>query len=166
MQIYNIKQAVRDVVEQAVYSDELGGYINESTGEIIDRAYFEQYGVTPEDMVEGIGCIYKESVAFVGAIKAERDEMYKRQKREEARAEWLKKLLTNALGEGEKFKSPQLQVSWRKSTATELQDGVRFPDAYYKVELSVDKKKIGEAHKAGEIIEGAALVEHNNIQIK
>lgn len=166
MEIFNVKEAVREIVEHAVYSDEFGGYINEETGEVIDREYFKQYDISTDDMVEGIGCIYKETLAFAGAIKAECDELYKRQKKEEGRAEWLKRLLVNTLGEGQKYKSPQLQVSWRKSVATELQDGVRFPDCYYKVELSVDKKAIGEALKAGEVIEGAALVERNNVQIK
>uniref|UniRef100_UPI0040578883 siphovirus Gp157 family protein n=1 Tax=Alistipes sp. TaxID=1872444 RepID=UPI0040578883 len=56
--------------------------------------------------------------------------------------------------------------SFRKSVAVEIDDEVRVPARFTKVSTSVDKVAIKNALKRGELVEGAYLVEGQNLQLK
>ena len=73
---------------------------------------------------------------------------------------------------GEKFTTPKVAVSWRKSQAVQLDDDFlpwakQYGDQFllYK-DPDPDKKAIAAALKAGEAVPGAELVMNLNMQIK
>ena len=79
------------------------------------------------------------------------------------------------LGENQKLETPRVKLSWRKSSAVAIlipeADFVRYAqgkrdELLNYSEPTINKNAITDAIKAGEEIIGAALVEHQNLQIK
>lgn len=135
------------------------------TGEIIDADKLEQLQMQFSEKVEGIALWIKNLLAEAKMIKEEKDNLAARQKACENKAESLKKYLASALC-GEKFKTPKVSISYRKSEAVEIEDVSLLSDEYLKFKPEADKTKIKEALKSGTAVIGASLVEKNNIQIK
>lgn len=68
---------------------------------------------------------------------------------------------------GQKFKTPRVSISYRKSDAVEVTDITKIKAEYLKpVEPEVDKTKIKKAIKDGEELEGVVLVQNQNMQIR
>ena len=147
--------------------------IDPESGEIIDEAawkYLEELQLEREAKLEGVACWYKELQAEAAAIKAEEENLKKRRQSAENKATSIKKFLEYLLN-GQKFKSPKVALSWRKSEVVELKpdmDPATLPLAFQaiKVTVSPDKVKLKEALKAGAVIEGVELVEKQNLQVK
>lgn len=90
----------------------------------------------------------------------------------ENKAERLKHLLDYALN-GDKFSSPRLKVSYRKSSTVELSDGfvewaeINADDLLTYSEPKPNKTLIKAAIKDGRVPDGMATIEaHENISIK
>lgn len=136
------------------------------TGEIIDEERLQALQIEFHQKVEGIALWIKNLVSEAKMIKEEKENLAARQKTCENKAESLKKYLGQALG-GEKFKTPKVSISYRKSESVEVGDITLLSDDYLKFkEPEADKTKIKKALKDGIVIEGVTLVEKNNIQIK
>lgn len=136
------------------------------TGEIIDKEKLEALQLEFEQKVEGIALWIKNLVAEAKMIKEEKDVLAVRQKTCENKAESLKKYLEGVLG-GEKFKTPKVSISYRKSESVQVDDVDKLDDDYLKHTVpTVDKTKVKQALKQGIKLEGVSLVENNNIQIK
>lgn len=104
--------------------------------------------------------------ADVVALKAERDALAYREKVAKNKIESLTGYLATALA-GEKFKTPKVSVSYRKSETVEVEDVHGIPTQYLIPQPDkVDKTELKKALKAGEFIAGAKIVEHSNIQIR
>lgn len=58
------------------------------------------------------------------------------------------------------------KLALRMTTAVNITDETAIPAEYIKVETSVDKMRIKEALKSGEVIIGAELVTNQSIQIR
>lgn len=58
------------------------------------------------------------------------------------------------------------KLTLRMTTAVNITDETAIPAEYIKVETSVDKMRIKEALKSGEVITGAELVTNQSIQIR
>lgn len=141
--------------------------VDESTGEILNYDELDNLKMAREQKVENIALYYKNLVAEAEMVKAEKNNMADRQKRLENKAESLKKYLAYAL-QGEKFSTPKVAVSYRKSKSVEIDDGAELPKAYVKVEevRKPDKKMLKEALEGGEKIDGVRLVEKQNLSVK
>ncbi len=145
--------------------------VDPDTGEISEDSYsvIEQLEMERDAKIENIGCWIKNLEADAAAIKAEAKAMSDRAKAAEKKAEGLRGYLTAVLA-GEKWSSPKVAISWRKSVAVEIDEAEvpELPEQYIrrKVSVEADKTAIKEALKAGESIEGCRLVEKNNISIK
>ena len=156
-------------VNNAIYKlyDE---FVDPETGEITDPdAFAERYAklnISRDEVIENILLLYKNCVSDAAAIDEEIKSLKARKQALDKRAERLKTDASQALG-GEKFSTAKVSVTWRKSTAVEV-DGDTVPDEYMtvKVERSPDKKAITAALKAGTPIDGCRLVERMNMQIK
>lgn len=137
------------------------------TGEIIDTDRFDKLQLEYNDKIENIALWYKNLQSEAEAYKAEKDVFAEKQKRAENKAESLKKYLDSALA-GKKFGTVKVDISYRNSTSVDVQDIDKLPEEYRKVvtTVSADKVSIAKALKVGEAIDGAVLVENNNIQIK
>ena len=165
MTLYEIDHAISEAFEQA---------IDPETGELIDVeawAWLEALQLVREQKLENVALWVKDLNAEAAAIKAEEDALKRRRQSTEKKADSLKGYLASALGGSEKFKTARVAISWRRSETAELLDGVdpvSLPLEYQRVKVSVeaDKTKLKEALKAGKTVEGVALVERQNIQIK
>ena len=141
--------------------------IDPETGEIIDdTSVLDQLQVAKDEKIENIALMIKNLNAEAAAIKAEKENLQKRQKATENRSEWLKKYLADYL-QGESFKTAKTAITWRKSESVDIRSMDDVPEDYLKFkEPEADKAALKKALKAGQVFDGIALVTKNNIQIK
>lgn len=160
MTLYEIDQAIADIMENAV--DEETGEIDESIYEALDNLQMER-----DRKIENIGLAYKSWSAFADDIKAEKQALEKRQKQAEKRVESLKRYMQYALN-GEKFKTPKVAVSYRKTQSVQINALELIPEEFLRFkDPEADKAKIKEAiTKHGEIVPGAEVVESVSMSIK
>lgn len=156
-------------VDNAIYKlyDE---FVDPETGEITDPdAFAERYAeleISREEIIENTLLLYKNCVSDAEAIAAEIKTLKARQAALEKRADRLKADASDALN-GEKFQTAKVAVSWRKSTAAEVDESL-CPEEYIttKVTTAPDKKAITAALKAGQEIPGCKLVERVNMSVR
>lgn len=157
---YFIDQRIEEALEEAV---------DPETGEIVDEGRLDEVVALQEekqDAIEQIGLYYKDIKAAAEAVKAEKDQLAKKQKSLETRAESIKKYLAGVLS-GQKFKTPRLSVSYRASETTEIADKKAIPAEFFVIpEPQVDKRKIKEALSKGEQVPGVYIKAHQNVIIK
>ncbi len=147
-------------------NQEILNCVDFETGEIIDVDKLGELQLAFDVKVENIALWIKNLLSDVEAIKAEKMKLAERQKACENKAKSLKEYLNTYLG-GQKFKTPKVSISYRKSEAVEVTDISKIDKEYLKiVEPEVDKTKVKKALKEGETIEGVTLVQNQNMQIK
>lgn len=147
-------------------NEEILNCVDTETGEIIDPEKLSQLQMDFDDKVEGIALWIKDLLSDAAAIKAEKDKLNERQKVCENKAKNLKEYLSGFLA-GQKFKTPRVAISYRKSESVNVSDIWKIPDDYLKYkDPEPDKTKIKSALKAGVSIPGVELIENRNIQIK
>ena len=157
MTLYEIDKALADFEFE----------IDEETGEILNAADLDELKMAREDKIENIGLYIKNLEAEKEAVKHEKDNFADREKRLGKKIESLKGYLTYAL-DGQKFSTPKVAVSFRKSESVHITDEYLIPDEYklFTVVKKPDKKTIKDALKNGKEIMGCELLEKQNISIK
>lgn len=159
--LYEIDQSILDCIDF-------------ETGEIIDPEKLNALQMERGEKIEKVALWYKNLLSDAAAIKAERDNLSKRETAMKNKAESLEKWLTYALN-GEKMSTPRVAISFRKSESVEIQDEeevISFAQANNRDDLlsfkapTVNKTAIKAAIKDGFYVSGASLVEKQNIQIK
>lgn len=155
MKLYEIDAAIMDCVD-------------EETGEIVDVERLEALEMERDAKISNIGCWIKDLRAFQDAIKNEKKNLDKKLKVAENKEEQLTRFIERYLA-GATFKDARVAMSYRKSTSTEIEEGLdlnTLPDYCKKITIAANKTAIKEALQQGEVIEGCSLVTKNNIQIK
>lgn len=145
--------------------------IDEETGEIKDFEAFEELQMQKEEKIENTALWYKNLVAESKAIREEEKALAERRKSLEHRAESLKNFVNQAL-QGNKFSTSKVAISYRKSTAVEVDD--EFIDYAMKNNSDLLTYKQPEPNKTAikEILQGgfdiphAKLTVRNNMSIK
>lgn len=161
--------------------------INRNIEEILDRLYEEvdeETGEVPEDILmeladmqeerkiklDNIGAYIKNLEAEAAAIKAEEDKLKKRRDAKSRKADRLREYLTEELlGHNEmKMETSRVKFSFRPSESVEIRDEAKIPKEYMKEKItySPDKTSIKKAIKAGEEVDGCALIKKQNLQIE
>lgn len=137
------------------------------TGEIIDPERLNALQMERNSKIENVALWIKNLQADANAYKAEKDAFAEREKKALAKIDSLKKWLAMAC-DGQKFNTWRCAVAFRKSEKVEIFDETKIPQELLKATCVVtpDKAAIKEALKAGEIIEGCALVTSMNPTIK
>ena len=161
MNLFEINARIEAAFESAVDME---------TGEITDElAYAELDALQMEfgQKTENILLWIKTLTAEAKALKEQKQVFADRQSKAEKKAESLKRYVAQALA-GQKFATDRVSVTWRKSeTAEYVGDVMLLPAECIRVkEPEVDKTALKKLLKAGTEIEGAVLVEKNNMQIK
>lgn len=141
--------------------------IDEETGEILNAEELDALELAKDEKIEGVGLWIKNLQAEAEAVKKEKDAMADRQRRLEKKAESLKNYLAWAL-QGEKFSTPRIAMSWRKSESVLIPDEAALDDRFVNIQMikKPDKKLIKDTLKAGLEVPGAELVTKQNLQIK
>ena len=157
MSIYEIEQSIMALVDP-------------ETGEITDFEALDNLTIARDEKIENIAMWIKNLTAEGKAIRDEEKSLAERRRTAENKAESLEKYLEQTLS-GEKFSTAKVAISYRKSTAVNIADEETFaktacPTYLVYQPAKIDRKAIAEALKAGAVIEGAELVERNNMQIK
>lgn len=137
-------------------------------GEVIDLEKLDALTMERNTKVSNIACWIKDLKAEAEAIKAEKQNLDKRQKVAENKAASLREYLAGFLN-GEKYKDARVSISYRKSTAVQIAEDMdikRLPEEYLKVTVEPSKTAIKEALTNGVAVEGCTLIENNNIQIR
>lgn len=145
--------------------------IDEETGEIKDFEAFEELQMQREEKIENTALWYKNLIAESKAIREEEKALAERRKSLEHRAESLKNFVSRALN-GNKFSTSKVAISYRKSTAVEVDD--KFIDYAMKNNSDLltykqpepNKTAIKEMLQGGFDIPHAELVKKNNMSIK
>lgn len=146
--------------------------IDEETGELLNADLLDRLQMERETKIESIALYCKNLAAERDAIKNELDNMKKRLESKERECDGMKRYLQYALA-GEKFESPKVKVSYRKSQQIIL-DGAfdewaqeNAPELLtVKTTYTPSKTAIKEALLNGKKVQYATLIENNNIQIK
>lgn len=157
MTLYEIDKAILDFEFE----------IDEESGEILNAADLDELKMARDDKIEGISLWIKNLEAEREAVKNEKNNFADREKRLGKKIDSLKGYLTYAL-DGQKFSTPKVAVSFRKSESVHITDEYLIPDEYkiFTVVKKPDKGVIKDALKKGKEIMGVELVEKRNVQIK
>lgn len=141
--------------------------IDEETGEILNSDALDELNLEREQKIEGVALYYKNLCAEADMVKAEADTLTDRYKRLQRKADGLKDYLSYAL-KGEKFNTPKVAMSFRKSKSVHISDEHLIPDKYMNISVvkKPDKKVIKDALEKGVEVMGAEIVEKNSVQIK
>lgn len=154
------------------YTEALNNFsVDEETGEVtFDENKIDHIESDLKDKADNIACFIKNLTALSDSIKAEKNALDERLKANDKKIESLKKYLTNAmeLAQMDRLETARNKITFRTSKKVIISDDDAVPEKYIKLEITskVDKKAIGEALKAGEVVNGCYLEVNNNIQIK
>ena len=156
MTLYELDKAIADFELE----------VNED-GEVLNIDELDELQLAREQKIEGISLWVKNLEAEKEAVKHEKDNFADREKRLGKKIDSLKGYLTYAL-DGQKFSTPKVAVSFRKSEGVLIKDEYLIPDDYceFTVTRRPNKTNLKKALKDGKEIMGVELVEKNNINIK
>jgi FtsZ-binding cell division protein ZapB len=149
---------------------QISGLIDPETGEVMDIEAFEQLEMERNQKIENIACWIKNLKSDAAELKAEEKSLAERRDAKESKADRLTAYLVQILN-GSKFESARCKVGFRKSTRLQIEDEtefVRYCDPAFLIQQppKIDKAAIKEAIKGGSAVDGAEIIEANNIQIK
>lgn len=145
---------------------------DEETGEVLfDADNLNELEAAFNDKVEACALFIKNLDADAAAIKAEEAALAERRKVMERKAERMRAYVLDVLQdkvESHKFSTPKVELSLRKSERVVISDQNALGADYMTVKTTStpNKTAIKNAIKAGIEVEGAALVECQNLQVK
>ena len=145
--------------------------INED-GEIEDIERFDALVMERNKKIENVGCWVKNLTAEVAAMKEEKKRLEDRIKSKDRMIDSLEWWLDKAL-DGQKFESPRVAISYRKSKAVEIQDEAVFKawakdyaPALLKVAYTIDKTGVKNYIASGAECPCVEIVERKSMQVK
>lgn len=151
---------------------QLESLVDPETGELLDYEAFAGLQMAREAKIENTVLWYKNILADVTEMKAAENDLKERRQKKERAAERLKKFVEEALC-GEKFETARCAVTYRKSTALELDETVGgwlyengYRDLVVEQAPKIDKRGVTELIKGGVAVPGAEIVERQNMSIK
>lgn len=153
MNLYEINNAIMDCVDM-------------ETGEIIDIDRLDCLQIERSEKIENIACWIKNLKSDAEQLKVESDNLLQRRRVAENKAESLKTYLQKAL-EGEKFKTPKVAISYRKTKSVDVNDISQLPEWALKFSDPVpNKTEIKKKIELGQSVPGAEIKEYQSMIIK
>lgn len=166
--IYNISSDLKKIYEDL----DNGNGIDLETGEIKPEI-IQQLSISRNELeVKAVdyGYVIKAFDDEIGIIEKEIERLEERKAYVKKNKEKMKQIVGGAMEEFgiTKIKGDTLQLSFRKSEIVEVFDENLLDEKFKKekTEISIDKTAIKNAIKNGENVQGAKIVEKNNLQIK
>lgn len=163
MKFYEIDTRVEELLLALVDED---GVINEEA-----ERELAELELADTEKTEGVLLAIKGMAAEAEAIRNEEKALADRRRVIEKKAEGLKAFIQRRLA-GEKFRTPRVAVSYRKTTSCEVDDGAwifwpeELQDQLTKQTTTVDKAAVKALLKDGRQIDGARLVTSQSMTIK
>ena len=149
------------------------GTIDTETGEVLDVERLDALQMERRNKLENVACWVKNLEADAEAYKAQKSAFAEREKKAKAKAESLRKWLSDALN-GEKLTTTRADMSFRRSEVVEIENETVMrnwaitlhPELLTIKVPEINRTEVKKALKAGMEIPGAVLVERQNLQIK
>ena len=140
--------------------------IDTETGEIIAPERLEALKMDRHEKLRNIVFLHLNASAEEKAYGEQEKKFAARKKAAKATKEWTRATLVRELN-GKKMKEAEFTVSYRKSESVEITNESAVPDKFRIPQPDkIDKVALKAALKSGASIDGAQIVEKNNIQIK
>lgn len=164
MNLYEIDKAYLDVIES-------GFSFDDETGELLfDESMMDQLQGEFNTKIDNICAYIKNQEALKSGISDEIKALNDRKKSVDRKVEYLKGLITDSMARRDvkKLETPRNKISFRKSVSVNVLDENQIDGSYFveKVERKLDKKTLLADLKSGVEVDGAELLEKQNIQIK
>ena len=166
--IYNISSDLKKIYEDL----DNGNGIDLETGEIKPEI-MQQLSISRNELeVKAVdyGYVIKAFDDEICIIEKEIERLEERKAYVKKNKEKMKQIVSAAMEEFgiTKIKGDTLQLSFRKSESVEVFDENLLDEKFKKekTEISIDKMAIKNAIKNGENVQGAKIIEKNNLQIK
>ncbi len=156
-------------------TDQMHAVVDEETGEITDESLFDAFAkqldeanIEKHDKLINVGLVIKNNQAEIDARKAVIQQQERKIRSLTTNNDWLKtQYLGTRLGEGVSIDDPRVKISWRKSERVELYvDAEQLPSDFRRIKIEADKTAIKNCIKAGGEVQGAGLVQNQNLIIK
>lgn len=159
MKLYEIQEQIEFLLNLI---DE-DGAIKESS-----FAQLEELAIAEETKLENIGLLLKNWAAEAKAIREEEKNLATRRRAIENQTERLKEYAGNYLLKSNRseFKTPKVRLSFRKSTAVQVDNDELIPDEFWQVKKEISRSLISKALKDGQVVAGCMLVERQNLQVR
>lgn len=158
--------AIEEAITNCVKLENSDNYVDVSTGELIDTVALDALKMERDTKIRNIACWIRNLDAEEFAL-AEQEKIFKNRKQAaHNKKEQLKNYLAAFLN-GEKWKNNEVSISWRKSTSVEVTDVKKLSSYYLRYkEPEVNKTLLGNDLKAGIKLDGAVLVDKNNMSVR
>lgn len=163
-EVYEISETYRGVIA-AIENEECTADAMAEALAIIEDEF--------ESKIDAVACLIKNMKARASAIKNEEQALQKRRKTTEERAEWLESCLAETLLQNgkKKLETPRNKLSFIPSVSVFIDDELGLKAMHpelttIKTVVTPDKNAIKAELKKGVHINGAYLVEKQNLQIK
>ena len=141
-------------------------------GEIEDIERFDALAMERDKKIENVGCWVKNLTAEVAAMKEEKKRLEDRIKSKGRMIDSLEWWLDKAL-DGQKFESPRVAISYRKSKAVEIQDeavfkawAMDYAPSLLKVAYTIDKTGVKNYIASGAECPCVEIVERKSMQVR
>lgn len=160
MRLYEIDLKIREFWNKIIEQD------GELTQEDIQT--LESLEVAKDEKIEAYGVIIREISGEIDECEAEIDRIKEIADKRKRNLERLKNALKDFMLNNNmpKYESIAVNISFRKSKALEIEEGVELPDEFLKVKTEPNKTAITDFIKSGGVVAGCQLVGKSNIQIK
>jgi len=145
-------------------------YAEEHDGELPDyiTTYLDNLEGEYEEKAVNIACVIKDLVSFSNNIAIEQRRLKKLKSQTENEVERIKDYLSSFMTPGDKIKTAEATISWRRSTSVVLSvDDKDLPEEFQKITIEASKSAIKDAIKNGDdVSDYASLKTINRIQVK
>lgn len=165
MNLLEINKAIEDVINNSFH-------IDEATGEVFEADDLNKLKVGFNDKIDAIAYYIKNEETMAEAIKKEADSLTKRAKSHQKKADSLRNYLAFVLNNAgyAKHETAKNKFYFRTSKSLFVEDEEAFKKKYTKFcdrkfIKTIDKRKVTEAIKNGELFKGAFLKETKNLKI-
>lgn len=164
MNLYEIDEVIELVIEK-------GFVVNDETGEVIlETDDLNALRTDLDNKIDNIVSYVKNLEMLENGIDEEIKALQKRKKVAQNKADRLRKYVANFLifKDIKKFETARNKLSFRKSTSVNILDVSAIPQKFITEEVvkKISKTDIKTALKNGEFVDGAELLEKNNLVIK
>ena len=152
--IYNIQQLIENGADQ----EEIQLLLNAKEMAEMERS----------TKLESYAMVIKNLESNIKGIDSEVKRLTERKRFMQSNISNLKNNMAETLKtvDGHRLKTEKFTFSFRKSTSVKVEDESVIPPQFIKVERTISRSELAKALKAGEHIEGAALIENQSLSIR